>query len=61
MDFMLFRLLIVEEPFDAPSDKQGATWKASAFTLSEAQDPQGSPIYGPLDVGDKTTKKRFDV
>ncbi len=60
MDTMLLRALMVEQPFDALYGKQGAAWKACAFTLSAAQDPHGNLVYGPLGVGDKAIKKRFD-
>jgi hypothetical protein len=60
IDIMLLRALIVEQPFDAPYGKQGAAWKPSATTLSTGQDPQGNLVYGPLGVGDKAIRKRFD-
>ena len=60
MDIMLLRALVVKQPFDAPHGKQGAAWKACAFTLSAAQDPHGNLVYGPLGVGNKAIKKRFD-
>ena len=60
MDIMLLRALVVEQHFDAPSGKQSAAWKACEFTLSAAQDPHGNLVYGPLGLGDKAIKKRFD-
>jgi hypothetical protein len=58
---LLRRALTVKQPFDAPYGKLGAAcWKEYAFTLSAAQDPHGNLVNGPLRVGDKAIKKRFN-
>ena len=60
MDIMLVRQVMVDEPFAAPFGKTGQAWKACAEKLSEAQDPQGTLVYGVVGINEKGLRKRLD-
>ena len=60
VDIMLVQRLLVDQPFSASIGKHGKAWKAFVATLSKAENPDGTLVFGVQGLGEKAAKKNLE-